>query len=74
MITSLGGARNPHVLACTLRFLRSVRLVLTVLTTINRGAHVSLPFITAILDDCLITTCIKTRYKYSSRDRKEEKR
>ena len=37
MITSLGGTRNPHVLACTLRFLRSVRLVLKALTTINRG-------------------------------------
>ena len=39
MITSLVSARNPHVLACTLRFLCSVRLVLKVLTTINRGTH-----------------------------------
>ena len=38
MITSLVGAQNPHVLSCTLRFLRSVRLVLKALTTINRGA------------------------------------
>ena len=38
MVTSLFGARNPHVLACTLRFLRSARLVLKVLTAINRGA------------------------------------
>ena len=38
MVTSLVGARNHHVLACTLRFLRSVRLVLKALTTINRDA------------------------------------
>ena len=37
MIASLAGARNPHVLAGTLRVLRSVRLVLKALT-INRGA------------------------------------
>ena len=37
-IASLSGARNPHVLACTLRFLRSVRLALEALMTINRGA------------------------------------
>ena len=39
MITSLAGARNPHVLACTLRFLCTVRLVLKALTTINSGAE-----------------------------------
>ena len=28
LITALGGAHNPHVLKCTFRFLRAVRLVL----------------------------------------------
>ena len=37
-VASLSGARNPHVLSCTLRFLCSVRLALEPLMTINRGA------------------------------------
>ncbi len=37
MIAALGGARNPHV-RCTLRLLRSVRLVLKPLTTICIGS------------------------------------
>jgi len=39
-IAVLRGARNPRVLPCTLRFLRSVRLALKSLATVFRGALV----------------------------------
>jgi len=37
-IAALGGARNPHIAACTFRFLRSVRLALEPLITLFRDA------------------------------------
>jgi len=37
--TSLVGARNPHPDLSGLRFLRSVRLIFSSLTTMYRGAH-----------------------------------
>ena len=40
-IASLSGARNTHVLACTLRFLHSVRLAPEPLMTINRDTLIA---------------------------------